>query len=30
MIALGYPQEENAFKITPKRELKELLHWEKF
>jgi nitroreductase len=30
MIALGYPQEEDAFKVAQKRELKELLHWEKF
>jgi nitroreductase len=30
MIALGYPQEENAFKLIEKRGLKELLHWEKF
>ncbi len=30
LIALGYPQEENVFKVSEKRELKELLHWEKF
>lgn len=30
LIALGYPQEENAFKPAQKRQLKELLHWEKF
>ncbi|HNW39855.1 MAG TPA: nitroreductase family protein [Candidatus Omnitrophota bacterium] len=30
MVALGYPQERNVFKIMPKRELKEMLHWEKF
>lgn len=30
LIALGYPQEENVFKAAQKRELKELLHWEKF
>ena len=30
LIALGYPQEENAFKMAEKRGLKELLHWEKF
>jgi len=30
LIALGYPQDENAFKIVEKRALKELLHWEKF
>jgi len=30
LIALGYPQDENAFKIVEKRGLQELLHWEKF
>jgi nitroreductase len=30
MVALGYPREKNAFKTTAKRELKELLHWERF
>ncbi|MFH1190821.1 MAG: nitroreductase family protein [Candidatus Omnitrophota bacterium] len=30
MVALGYPLEKNAFKAIAKRELKELLHWEKF
>lgn len=30
LIALGYPQDENAFKIAEKRSLQELLHWEKF
>lgn len=30
LIALGYPQEKNTFKIAEKRALKELLHWEKF
>jgi len=30
LVALGYPQEENAFKIAEKRVLGELLHWEKF
>lgn len=30
LIALGYPQDENAFKIVAKRGLRELLHWEKF
>ncbi len=30
LIALGYPQEENAFKIAEKRAIEELLHWEKF
>ena len=30
MVALGYPQGENVFKIAPKRELKAMLHWERF
>ncbi|MBU4252776.1 MAG: nitroreductase family protein [Candidatus Omnitrophica bacterium] len=30
MVALGYPLEKNVFKAIAKRELKELLHWEKF
>ncbi len=30
LIALGYPQDENTFKIVEKRGLRELLHWEKF
>jgi len=30
MVALGYPLEKNAFKTIAKRELRELLHWEKF
>ena len=30
LIALGYPEDENVFKITEKRSSKELLHWEKF
>lgn len=30
LIALGYPQEDGAFKVAEKRALKELLHWEKF
>jgi len=30
LIALGYPQDEGAFKIMEKRSSKELLHWEKF
>jgi nitroreductase len=30
MVALGYPQEKDVFKIMPKREIKSLLHWEKF
>jgi len=30
LIALGYAQEKDCFKPLDKRELKELLHWEKF
>jgi len=30
LIALGYPQDEDVFKIIEKRSAKELLHWEKF
>jgi nitroreductase len=30
LVALGYPQEKNVFKMMPKRELKTILHWEKF
>ena len=30
IIALGYPQDKNVFRVMAKRELKELLHWEKF
>jgi len=30
LIALGYAQEKDCFKPSDKRELKELLHWEKF
>ena len=30
LIALGYPQEKDCFKPSEKRQLKELLHWEKF
>ncbi|MFA5350948.1 MAG: nitroreductase family protein [Candidatus Omnitrophota bacterium] len=30
LIALGYPQEKDCFKQSAKRQLKELLHWEKF
>jgi len=30
LIALGYPQEKNSFKPAEKRQLKELLHQEKF
>jgi nitroreductase len=30
MVALGYPQDKDAFKICAKKELKEVLHWEKF
>jgi nitroreductase len=30
LIALGYPQDEETFKIIEKRSSQELLHWEKF
>lgn len=30
LVALGYPQEKGAFKMMPKRGLKEMLHWERF
>jgi len=30
LIALGYAQEKDSFKPSDKRQLKELLHWEKF
>ena len=30
LIALGYPQKKDVFKIIEKRSCKELLHWEKF
>ncbi|MFA5093431.1 MAG: nitroreductase family protein [Candidatus Omnitrophota bacterium] len=30
LIALGYPQDKDVFKITQKRGLQELLHWEQF
>ena len=30
LVALGYAQEKNVFKVAAKRKLKELLHWEKF
>ncbi|MCM8795397.1 MAG: nitroreductase family protein [Candidatus Omnitrophica bacterium] len=30
LIALGYPAPNHGFKIAPKRDLKELIHWEKF
>lgn len=30
LIALGYPESENAFKTVEKRSLKEVLHWEGF
>jgi nitroreductase len=30
LIALGYPQEEDCFNQADKRQLKEILHWEKF
>ncbi|MFA5199583.1 MAG: nitroreductase family protein, partial [Candidatus Omnitrophota bacterium] len=30
LIALGYPKDGNVFKTAAKRNLDELLHWEKF
>jgi len=30
LIALGYPQGEDALKVVDKKSLKEILHWEKF
>jgi nitroreductase len=30
IVALGYPSAKNVFKMVPKRELKEILHWGKF
>ncbi len=30
LIALGYPQDKDVFKIIEKRSSQELLHWEKF
>ncbi|MFA6358100.1 MAG: nitroreductase family protein [Candidatus Omnitrophota bacterium] len=30
LIALGYPEEKNAFKAVVKKELRDLIHWEKF
>lgn len=30
LVALGHPQDKNVFKMMPKRELKAMLHWEKF
>lgn len=30
LVALGYPQDKNSFKLADKRPLKELMHWEKF
>jgi nitroreductase len=30
LAALGYPQEKGAFNVSVKRQLKELIHWEKF
>ena len=30
LIALGYPQEKNSFKLVDKRPLKELMHWGHF
>ena len=30
LIALGYPQDNDAFKLVDRKPLNELLHWEKF
>lgn len=30
LIALGYPQDKNSFKLVDKKPLKELVHWESF
>ncbi|MDD5108881.1 MAG: nitroreductase family protein [Candidatus Omnitrophica bacterium] len=30
LVALGYPLNKDVFKVAQKRDLKELLHWEKF
>lgn len=30
LIALGYPQSKDSFKVAEKRSMKELTHWEKF
>jgi len=30
LVALGYPQVRNSFKVADKRSLKEVTHWEKF
>lgn len=30
LIALGYPEGQNSFKLADKRSLQELIHWEKF
>lgn len=30
LIPLGYPQSDGLFRVTDKRSLKEMLHWEKF
>ena len=30
LIALGYPESENPFRIIDKRNLNEIIHWEKF
>ena len=30
LIALGYPLDENSFKLADKRALQEVLHWERF
>lgn len=30
LVALGYPQEKDIFKTAPKKELRQILHWERF
>ena len=30
LIALGYPQDENCFKLVDKKPLRDLMHWESF
>jgi len=30
LVALGYPQDQDAFKIMEKRSVQELIHWERF
>jgi nitroreductase len=30
LVALGYPEDKTGFKLVDKRDLKEIIHWEKF